>query len=102
MTLRSLRLIVVFVVTALNSGIPHVVAAAMDDDGCTESCDGFDGKHCPPNCDSGPCAKVHASLGAVLAPCLSPRPVTARAVAVAEACPELPLVVTGVFQPPRA
>jgi len=101
-TLRSLRLIVVFVVTALTSGIPHVVSAAMDDDCCTEFCDGFDGKRCPPNCDSGSCAKVLASLGAVLAPSLRPRPVTARAVAVAESSPELPLVVTGVFQPPRA
>ncbi len=102
MTLRSLRLIVVFVVTALTSGIPHVVAAAMDDDCCTESCDGPDGKRCPPNCDSGECAKVQASLGASLAPCLGPRPAAAGAVAVAEACPELPLVVTGVFHPPIA
>jgi hypothetical protein len=101
-TLRSLRLIVLFAVTALTSGVPHVVAAAMDDDCCTESCDGVDGKRCPPNCDSELCAKAFASLGAVLPPCLSPRPVTARSVAVAEACPELPLVVTGVFQPPRA
>lgn len=102
MILRSLRLLVVVTVTVLTSGIPHVVAATMDDDCCAESCDGLDGKRCPPNCDSGSCAKVLASLGAVLAPCLSPRPVAARAVAVAEACPELPLVVTGLFQPPRA
>jgi hypothetical protein len=101
-TLRSLRLLVVFAVTALTSGIPHVVTAVMDDDCCTESCDGLDGKRCPPNCDGGLCAKVHASLGAVLAPCLGPRPMSGRAVVVAQASPELPLVVTGVFHPPRA
>lgn len=102
MTLRSLRILVVLAVTALTSGIPQVVAAAMDDDCCAESCDGFDGKRCPSNCNSGLCAKVHASLGAVLTPCFGPRPMSGRAVVVAQTSPELPLVVTGVFHPPRA
>jgi hypothetical protein len=100
-TLRSLRILVVLAITALTSGIPHIVEA-VDDDCCTESCDGLDGKRCPPNCNSGLCAKVQASLGAVLAPCLGPRPMSVHSVVVAVASPELPLVVTGVFHPPRA
>jgi len=99
---RSLRTLVVLAITALTSGIPHVVAAAMDDDCCTASCDGLDGKRCPPNCDRGSCAKVQASLGAVLAPCPEPRPMSVRFVVVTQASPALPLVIAGVFQPPRA
>lgn len=101
MTSRSLRMLVVLAIAALTSGIP-VVVAAVSDDCCTESCDGPGGERCPPNCDSGSCAKVHASLGAVLAPCLGPQPTSVRSVVVALASPELPLVVAGVFHPPRA
>jgi hypothetical protein len=101
-TFRSLRILVVLAVTALTSGIPHIVAAAMEDECCADSCDGPDGKRCPPNCDSGVCAKVHASTGALMAPCLGPRSASVRAFVVAEASPELPLVVTGVFHPPIA
>lgn len=102
MTSRSLRILVVLAISALTSGIPDVVAAAVGDDCCTESCDGPGGERCPPNCDSGSCAKVQASLGAVLAPCLDPRPAGVRSILVALASPELPLVVAGVFHPPRA
>jgi len=101
-TLRSLRILVVLVVTALTSGIPHVVAAAMDDDCCAESCDGPDGRRCPPNCDGGLCAKVYASTGALMPPCLGTRSTSARAVVMAEASPALPLVVTSLFHPPIA
>ncbi len=101
MTSRSLRMLVALAIAALTSGIP-VVVAAVGDDCCTESCDGPGGERCPPNCDSGSCAKVQASLGAILAPCLGLRPMSVRSVSVAFASPELPLVVTGVFHPPRA
>ena len=101
MILRSLRLLVVVAVSVLTSGIPHVLAAALDDECCNESCDGsLDGKRCPPNCERGTCAKVSVSLGAVLAPCLGPRPMRSETVFVTAVTPELPLVVAGVFHPP--
>jgi len=102
-TMRHLRLLVVIAVSVLTSGIPHVLAAALDDECCTEACDGsLDGKRCPPNCERGTCAKVSVSLGAVLAPCLAPRPTRSEGAFVAALTPELPLVVAGVFHPPRA
>lgn len=103
MTMRRLRLVVVIAVSVLTSGIPHVLAAAVDDECCTEACDGSpDGKRCPPNCNRGTCAKVSVSLGAVLAPTLGLWPTRSEGVFVAAATPELPLVVAGVFHPPIA
>lgn len=99
---RRLRIAIVVAVTALSSGIPQVALAALDDDCCTSPCDGFDGKRCPPNCPSGVCAKVHVSLGAVVAPSVGPRLITSRSIVIAEPTPQLPPVVTGVFHPPIA
>lgn len=102
MTMGHIRIFVAVAVTVFTSGVSQVVAAALDDECCVEACDGsLDGKHCPPNC-TGPCAKVSPSLGAVVAPCLGPRPTSGHDVVVANALPHLPLVVAGVFHPPIA
>lgn len=102
MILRPVRVMVAIAVTALSSGIHRVVIAALDDDCCTEACDGFDGKRCPPNCKSVVCARAHVSLGAVVASSVVPQPIRPQAVVVNHATPELPLVVNGLFHPPIA
>lgn len=100
MILRRVRVMVAIAVTALSSGIPHVVMAALDDDCCTEPCDVFDGKRCPPYCQSVVCAKAQVSLGAVVASSVVPQPIRPQVVVVNHATPELPLVVNGPFHPP--
>ena len=103
MTMRHLRLLVVIAVSVLTSGVPHVLAAALEDECCAEACDrSLDGKRCPPNCERETCAKVSVSLGAVLAPCVGPSATCIERVLVAAMAPELPLVVSGVFHPPIA
>jgi hypothetical protein len=100
--MRLRRALVLVAVSVFASGIPQVLAAALDDD-CAEACDGaLDGKHCPPNCDRGVCAKVHASLAAAAPPCFGPPATIVRTVVVAQALPRLPVVTAGVFHPPRA
>ncbi len=103
MTMRVLRALVLVAVGVFTSGVPQVLTAALDDD-CAAACDGaLDGKHCPPNCAQGICAKVHASLAVVGAPCPGPAGATiVRSVVVAQASPRLPVVTAGVFHPPRA
>ncbi len=101
--MRVLRVLVLVAVSVFTSGVPQVLAAAMEDD-CAAACDGApDGKHCPPNCAQGVCAKVHASLAAVATPCHCPAAATiVRTVVVAHASPRLPVLTAGVFHPPRA
>lgn len=99
----SLRILVVITVTALTSGIPHVLAVALDDDCCTQACDGsLDGKRCPPNCDRGACAKVHAAVTAIAAPTHGVDATFGIAITLAQLPPALPLVTSGLFHPPRA
>ncbi len=99
----STRVLRVALVVSVFTGVPQLLAAAMEDD-CAAACDGaLDGKHCPPNCAQGVCATVHASLAAVEAPCHGPAAVTiVRTVVVAQASPRLPVLTSGVFRPPRA
>src|SRR5512133_594855 len=100
-SMRALRAFVLIAASVFTSGVPQVVAAALDDDCCVETCDGaLDGKHCPPNCDRCACANGHASLAAVVVPFPGPRPTTEHARFAAHDSPELPLVTTGVFHPP--
>jgi hypothetical protein len=102
MRTRLVRMLVLVAMTVFTSGIAQVVAAALDEDCCVEACDrARDGKHCPPHCDACPCAKVLAITGAVVAHGLGTGPMTGRAVPTLQASPDLPLVVAGVFQPPR-
>ncbi|WP_242344958.1 hypothetical protein [Anaeromyxobacter terrae] len=101
--MRVLRVLVLVAVSAFTSGAAQILAAAMDDD-CAAACDGaLDGKHCPPNCAQGVCAKVHVSLATVATPCHCPAAATiVRTVFVAQASPRLPVLTAGVFHPPRA
>lgn len=102
---RFLRCALVTALVASASGATNVVLVAMDADECATGCDGDSGpRHCPPNCDQGACAKVTASLAASPAVAVTTRlaevpggdaPLFVRA-------PELPMVTSGVFHPPRA
>jgi hypothetical protein len=103
MSFRVLRAFVLIAMSLFTSGVPQVMTAALDDDCCVETCDGaLDGKHCPPNCDRGECAKAHASIIAIAAPFPGPGPSAEPAPFAAHATPQLPLVTSGVFHPPRA
>lgn len=102
--LRTLRIVLAVALVAITSGAPRVVMAAIDDgDCCAQPCSGaLDGKHCPPNCTQGACAR--------LLPPVVATPVTLERLgdSLVERCiapelvPTLPLVVRGVFHPPRA
>lgn len=102
MTLRFARLVLVVALATLASGAPSVVRATLDADCCEQGCDAPDaGKPCPPDC-SGPCAKVATPLAAVPAPSLARAPVARSAVITCTIAPALPLLVSGVFHPPRS
>jgi hypothetical protein len=103
-TVRVVRALLLVAVGLVVSGVPQFLAAALDDACCAEAaCDGsLDGKHCPPNCENGACAKLHASLAAADAPLDRPALTVSRSVVVAQAAPRLPSVTAGVFHPPRA
>jgi hypothetical protein len=97
-----LRLLAAALVAAV-SGIPQAAYAALADDCCAERCESErDGRGCPPNCPSPSCVKVFPSavpqsrLDAVAAP--EPREPREAWIAA----PALPLVLSGVFHPPRA
>jgi hypothetical protein len=100
--LRFLRIAFAAALIAVVSGVPQAAYAALVDDCCAERCEGDPGgKRCPPNCPSASCAKVFPSAvplsGFEHVPTrgdAEPRP----ALAVA---PTLPLVLSGVFHPPR-
>ncbi len=103
MSLRIARLLLVLVLAALASGAPTVVRAALDEECCEHGCDSPDeGKPCPPGC-SGPCAKVATPLPITPAWCLIREPADARCtVSNGTRAPVLPLVLSGVFHPPRS
>lgn len=101
--MRLPRLVLVVVLSLFASGAPRVLAAALDDDCCNEPCSGaLDGKHCPPNCDQGSCAKTHASLAAVQASMSCPLSSLAEVIELTRERPHLPVLARGVFHPPRS
>lgn len=102
MTMRIPRVLLVLVLAAITSGAHSVVRAALNEDCCKQGChDPSDRAPCPLEC-VGPCAHATTTLAASAAPYVGREP-TARSTATrATARPVLPLVITGVFQPPRA
>lgn len=102
---RFLRCALVTALVASASGATNVVLVAMDADECATGCDGDSGpRHCPPNCEQGSCAKVTPSLAA--SPGLAVMTPLADLVAgeapVSVHAPDLPMLTSGVFHPPRA
>lgn len=97
-----LRVLFAAALVAIVSGLPQAGYAVLVDDCCAERCESErDGKSCPPNCPSASCLKVFPSAipqsrGAAVASVPRREP---RADAVVG--PELPLVLSGVFHPPR-
>jgi hypothetical protein len=85
------------------SGVPQAAWAALDDDCCVEHCQSErDGHGCPPNCPNATCVKVFPSAVAHSRPeaAVAPERSTLRVAWII--APTLPLVVSGVFHPPRA
>lgn len=102
MIIRIARLLLVLGVAALASGAPSVVRAALDEDCCEQGCDHPDErKPCPPNC-SGPCAKVATLVPIATTRYLAREPAARSMVSTGAIAPVLPLVVRGVFHPPRS
>lgn len=101
--LRALRVALAVAFAAVVSGVPQVAYAALADDCCVEQCDSErDGRDCAPNCPSPSCVKVFPtavpqSRNDAVARAERPDPGPACV-----AAPVLPLVVSGVFHPPRA
>jgi hypothetical protein len=101
--LRFIRAALAVVFMAIVSGVPQAVYAAVVDDCCAERCDSErDGRGCPPNCPSPSCVKVFPpavlqSRAAGAVALARQEPGATRVVA-----PVLPLVLSGVFHPPRA
>jgi hypothetical protein len=86
---------------ALVSGVPQAAWAAFGDDCCVERCESErNGDPCPPSCPSASCAKVFppavppSRAAEVVDVEVERRPLGAVA-------PALPLVLSGVFHPPR-
>jgi hypothetical protein len=98
--LRLARVLIAIAMAIVASGMSTALAWVADeccDDGCPGALDG----NCPPNCSS-PCAKIRAALDAQATPTLSlPREESSFACGD-PAAPDLPLIVTGVFHPPRS
>jgi hypothetical protein len=98
-----LRLAVVVGLALVASGVPSVILAAEAgaDADCSSGCDTLPGGDCPPNCSSGPCARIVPSLASVAfeVPAHASEPTR-----VGEGVPERLAsgVVRGVFRPPRA
>lgn len=102
MSTRIARLLLVLVLAALASGAPTVVRAALDEECCEQGCERPDeGKRCPPDC-MGPCANSPTTLAAGPAQSLRRVPTARAAASTRTQAPVLPLVVTGVFHPPRS
>jgi hypothetical protein len=100
--LASLRVLLAVALVALVSGLPRAAYAVLVDDCCAEPCDGgSDGEQCPPSCTNVTCTKVFPSA--------VPPPTGDHVAAAADpaqrlvstAAPALPLVLSGVFHPPR-
>ncbi len=102
MSLRIARLLLALALAVLASGTPSVVRAALDEECCEQGCERPDeGQPCPPGC-SGPCAKVATPLPVTPARCLAREPEARSAASSGASAPVLPLVVSGVFHPPRS
>lgn len=100
--IRIARLLLVLGLAALASGAPSVVRAALGAVCCEQSCDDPDeGKPCPPDC-SGPCAKLATPLAANPARSLERDPAARSNTSTGVNAPVLPLVVSGLFHPPRS
>ena len=97
---RLVRAALAVALVVLASGTPQVVSA-LADDCCAEHCEQQLGKHCPPNCTSGRCAKVFPTAVAPGPSVLNEAIVGGRAQLDAVVAPSLPFVTHGVFQPPR-
>jgi len=99
--LRLVRLGLVLGLALVSSGLPQAVAAASDDC-CEEPCEGsLDGRHCPPNCSLGSCAKTRPAIGDAIG--LTTKLVAPRAgvVVASDTAPVLPVPTSGLFHPPR-
>ena len=102
MSIRVGRLLLVLGLATVASGAPGVVRAALDVECCERGCDDpSKGTPCPLEC-MGPCAHASTTLAAGAAPCLGREPIARSTASGATAPPVLPLVVTGVFHPPRS
>jgi hypothetical protein len=102
LSLRIARLLLALALAALASGAPTVVRAALHEECCEQGCDYPDeGKPCPPDC-GGPCAKVATPLPVTPARCLARAPEARSVASTGAIAPVLPLVVSGVFHPPRS
>ena len=102
MILRLLRLGLLFGLALFSSGLPQAVAAAADDC-CEGPCEGsLHGRHCPPNCPLGSCAKTRPAIGGAIgftASFVAPR---ADVVFASDIAPVLPVPTSDLFHPPRA
>jgi len=103
MILRWARLAVSVALIAIASGAPQTVLAAIGAlDCCADPCDGErEGEGCPPDCSHGACVKV---LRSIVAPAMAFERTAREGVergSLSDAAPVLPLVVQGLFHPPR-
>ena len=103
MILRWARLAVSVALIALASGAPRTVLAAIWAlECCGDPCGGeHEGKGCPPNCSHGDCVKILRFIAA--APMTFDRAALegVESNPLSDAAPVLPLVVQGLFHPPR-
>jgi hypothetical protein len=99
---RFVRAAIAVVLVTIGSGVPRTAVALLDDDCCVEQCDGEGGdESCPPDCASATCAKVIApAIAPPATACLTVRADGGTALPGA-ARPVLPVVLGGVFHPPR-
>lgn len=98
---RLARAAIAVALVTIASGAPRAAVALLEDDCCVERCDGEGGESCPPDCTRASCVKVVAS---VVAPPVASGPLADHVVgAVLPGAhrPVLPVVLGGVFHPPR-
>jgi hypothetical protein len=101
-SLRIARLLLALVLAIVASGAPSVVRAAFDEECCEQGCDDPDeGTPCSPDC-SGPCANAAHPLVPMPARSLAREAAARSSARMDTVVPVLPLVVTGVFHPPRS
>jgi hypothetical protein len=100
---RLLRAALAIALVAIASGAPRAAIALLADDCCVEECEGEGGgEPCPPDCTRGTCVKILTSAVAPSAVTSgTPGDQDRRSVPPDAHRPVLPLVVAGVFHPPR-
>lgn len=99
----SLLRLLAAALVAVVSGVPQAAWAALDDDCCVERCESErDGNGCPPSCPSQTCVKVFPPAVAHSRPEAAAAPERAKPQVAWSIAPVLPLVLSGVFHPPRA